>query len=262
MTYVSSFGIVRLTNGNEEITYKMPHKIEQYDSLSNDEKENMKSVYLRKDEDKKKGVEYIMRNDVMKEFSDRVWTSRGWPSRIMETASGLVEEEEKAADVAATTETKLDVPFAYPLTQERASYVMAKRPVGYPLKNDATNLENQVPMQTQSTGYGFCKGWTKCCVHHILDATVDAILLGKSPLLEIRRMDAEAEKSKEVLKHAEEPTQIELPDVEDEDEDMSFYFEDNKITKRPNVEIVSMPKMKKSDRIERLMFILIRVNGS
>ncbi|GJV54556.1 hypothetical protein Tco_1455561 [Tanacetum coccineum] len=31
-----------------------------YDSLSNDEKENMKSVYLRNDEDKKKGVEYIM----------------------------------------------------------------------------------------------------------------------------------------------------------------------------------------------------------
>ncbi|GJZ57484.1 hypothetical protein Tco_0612978 [Tanacetum coccineum] len=60
MTYDSSLGVVRLTNGNEEITYKMPHKIEQYDSLSNDEKENMKSVYLRNDEDKKKGVEYIM----------------------------------------------------------------------------------------------------------------------------------------------------------------------------------------------------------
>ncbi|GJZ84301.1 hypothetical protein Tco_0649640 [Tanacetum coccineum] len=60
MTYDSSLGVVRLTNGNEEITYKMPHKIEQYDSLSNDEKKNMKSVYLRNDEDKKKGVEYIM----------------------------------------------------------------------------------------------------------------------------------------------------------------------------------------------------------
>ncbi|GJW01044.1 hypothetical protein Tco_1556295 [Tanacetum coccineum] len=34
---------------------------EQYDSLSNDEKENMKSVYLRNDEDKKKGVKYVMR---------------------------------------------------------------------------------------------------------------------------------------------------------------------------------------------------------
>ncbi|GJV40249.1 hypothetical protein Tco_1418689 [Tanacetum coccineum] len=54
MTYDSSLGVVRLTNGNEEIAYKMPHKIEEYDSLSNDEKENMKSVYLRNDEDKKK----------------------------------------------------------------------------------------------------------------------------------------------------------------------------------------------------------------
>ncbi|GJZ79169.1 hypothetical protein Tco_0644006 [Tanacetum coccineum] len=60
MTHDSSLGVVRLINGNEEITYKMPYKIEQYDSISNDEKENMKSVYLRNDEDKKKGVEYVM----------------------------------------------------------------------------------------------------------------------------------------------------------------------------------------------------------
>ncbi|GJV88146.1 hypothetical protein Tco_1532084, partial [Tanacetum coccineum] len=60
MTYDSSLGVVRLTNGNEEIAYKMPHKIEEYDSLSSDEKENIKSIYLRNDEDKKKGVEYIM----------------------------------------------------------------------------------------------------------------------------------------------------------------------------------------------------------
>nr|GEW21692.1 P-loop containing nucleoside triphosphate hydrolases superfamily protein [Tanacetum cinerariifolium] len=93
---------------------------------------------------------------------------------------------------------------------------------------------------------------TECCVHHRLDATVDAILAGKSPLFEIRHMDAEAEKSKEVSKQDEEPTRIELPEVEDEDEDMSFYFEDNKITKHANVEIVSTPKMKKSDRAERL----------
>ncbi|GKA05941.1 MAK10-like protein, partial [Tanacetum coccineum] len=60
MNYDTSLGIVRLTNGNEEITYKMYHKIEEYDSLSNDEKENMKSVYLRNDEDKKKGVEFVI----------------------------------------------------------------------------------------------------------------------------------------------------------------------------------------------------------
>nr|GFA72900.1 retrovirus-related Pol polyprotein from transposon TNT 1-94 [Tanacetum cinerariifolium] len=60
MTYDSSLGVVRLTNRNEEIAYKMSHKIEEYDSLLKDEKENMKSVYLRNDEDKKKGVEYVM----------------------------------------------------------------------------------------------------------------------------------------------------------------------------------------------------------
>nr|GEU92169.1 protein kinase-like domain, concanavalin A-like lectin/glucanase domain protein [Tanacetum cinerariifolium] len=77
MTYDSSLGVVRLTNGNKEIAYKMPHKIEEYDSLSNDEKENMKSVYLRNDEDTKKGV------DIWKTFGgntrdlDSVWEEYG-----------------------------------------------------------------------------------------------------------------------------------------------------------------------------------------
>nr|GEU38854.1 phospholipase-like protein [Tanacetum cinerariifolium] len=60
MTYDSSLGIVKFTKGVIEITYTMPHKIEQYDSLSNEEKKNMKSVYFRNEEDKKKGVEYVM----------------------------------------------------------------------------------------------------------------------------------------------------------------------------------------------------------
>nr|GEU38858.1 Gag-Pol polyprotein [Tanacetum cinerariifolium] len=60
MTYDSSLGMVKFTKGVMEITYKMPYKIEQYDSLSNEEKENIKSVYFRNDEDKKKGVEYVM----------------------------------------------------------------------------------------------------------------------------------------------------------------------------------------------------------
>ncbi|GKD05261.1 hypothetical protein Tco_1180235 [Tanacetum coccineum] len=60
MTYDSSLGVVRLTKGKEDIAYKMPHKIEQYDSLLDDEKENMKSVYLRNEDDKRKGVEYVM----------------------------------------------------------------------------------------------------------------------------------------------------------------------------------------------------------
>ncbi|GJU09888.1 hypothetical protein Tco_1132284 [Tanacetum coccineum] len=57
---------------------------------------------------------------------------------------------------------------------------------------------------------------------------------GKNPLFEIHRMDAKAKNSKEVSKHDEEPTRIELPDVEDED--MSFYFEDYNITKHANPE--------------------------
>nr|GEZ38119.1 retrotransposon Orf1 [Tanacetum cinerariifolium] len=57
MTYDLSLGVVKFTNGTEEITYKMPHEIEQYDSLLDMEKENMKSVYYKNEEDKRKGVE-------------------------------------------------------------------------------------------------------------------------------------------------------------------------------------------------------------
>ncbi|GJS67607.1 retrotransposon ORF1 [Tanacetum coccineum] len=53
-------GVVRFTNGNNEVAYKMPHKIEQYDSLLNLEKEHTKSVYLRNEEDKRRGVEYVI----------------------------------------------------------------------------------------------------------------------------------------------------------------------------------------------------------
>ncbi|GJV33175.1 hypothetical protein Tco_1393575 [Tanacetum coccineum] len=60
MTYDPPEGVVRFINGNNEVAYKMPHKIEQYDSLSNLEKEHTKSVYLRNEEDKKRGVEYVM----------------------------------------------------------------------------------------------------------------------------------------------------------------------------------------------------------
>ncbi|GJX56090.1 zinc finger, CCHC-type containing protein [Tanacetum coccineum] len=51
--------VVKFTDGINEIAYKMPYKIEQYDSLSNLEKEHMKSVYLRNEEDKRRGVEYL-----------------------------------------------------------------------------------------------------------------------------------------------------------------------------------------------------------
>nr|GEY74844.1 retrotransposon Orf1 [Tanacetum cinerariifolium] len=60
MTHDPPTGVVRFTNRNDEVAYKMPHKIEQCNSLSNLEKEHTKSVYLRNEEDKRRGVEYVM----------------------------------------------------------------------------------------------------------------------------------------------------------------------------------------------------------
>ncbi|GJZ06670.1 hypothetical protein Tco_0540463 [Tanacetum coccineum] len=60
MTHDLSLGVVKFTDGINEIAYKMPHKIEQYDSLSDLEKEHSKSVYLRNEEDKRRGVKYVM----------------------------------------------------------------------------------------------------------------------------------------------------------------------------------------------------------
>ncbi|GJT01616.1 hypothetical protein Tco_0822785 [Tanacetum coccineum] len=60
MTHNPPEGVVRFINGTDEVAYKMPHKIEQYDSLSDLEKEHTKSVYLRNKEDRKIGVEYVM----------------------------------------------------------------------------------------------------------------------------------------------------------------------------------------------------------
>ncbi|GJT08664.1 hypothetical protein Tco_0843126 [Tanacetum coccineum] len=60
MTHDQQEGVVRFVNRNDEVAYKMPHMIEQYNSLSNLEKEHTKSVYLRNEEDKRRGVEYVM----------------------------------------------------------------------------------------------------------------------------------------------------------------------------------------------------------
>ncbi|GJW39839.1 hypothetical protein Tco_0065684 [Tanacetum coccineum] len=60
MTHDSLEGVVRFTNGTEEVAYKIPHMTEQYNSLSDLEKEHVKSVYLRNEEDKRRGVEYVM----------------------------------------------------------------------------------------------------------------------------------------------------------------------------------------------------------
>ncbi|GKC78719.1 hypothetical protein Tco_1129493 [Tanacetum coccineum] len=57
--------VVRFTNGADEIAYKMPHKIEQYNSQSDLEREHTKSIYLRNEEDKRRGVElYLMRRSL------------------------------------------------------------------------------------------------------------------------------------------------------------------------------------------------------
>ncbi|GKD75890.1 hypothetical protein Tco_1334172 [Tanacetum coccineum] len=69
-TYVVDFMIVedissiidpRFTNENDEVTYKMPRKIEQYNSLSNLEKEHTKLDYLRNEEDKRRGIDYVIK---------------------------------------------------------------------------------------------------------------------------------------------------------------------------------------------------------
>ncbi|GJS37320.1 MAK10-like protein [Tanacetum coccineum] len=60
MTHDLPEGVVRFTYGHDDIAYKMPYKIEQYYSLSDLEKEHTKSVYLRNEEDKRRGVEYVM----------------------------------------------------------------------------------------------------------------------------------------------------------------------------------------------------------
>ncbi|GKB86242.1 hypothetical protein Tco_0958514 [Tanacetum coccineum] len=71
MTHNPPEGVVKFINGTDEVSYKMPHKIEQYDSLSDLEKEHTKLVYLRNEEDKRRGVElYLTRRSlgVLKKF--------------------------------------------------------------------------------------------------------------------------------------------------------------------------------------------------
>ncbi|GJZ21504.1 reverse transcriptase domain-containing protein [Tanacetum coccineum] len=63
MTYYPSIGIVKYTDGMDEVAYQMPHKIEQFRPLLNIEKEHKQSVYFRNDEDKRRGVDY---NDEMR----------------------------------------------------------------------------------------------------------------------------------------------------------------------------------------------------
>nr|GEV76071.1 MAK10-like protein [Tanacetum cinerariifolium] len=52
--------ILFLAQQKSKIAYKMPHKIKQYNSLSDLEKEHTKSVYLKNEECKRREVEYRM----------------------------------------------------------------------------------------------------------------------------------------------------------------------------------------------------------
>nr|GEW82204.1 retrotransposon Orf1 [Tanacetum cinerariifolium] len=60
MTHDPPERVVRFTNRSDKIAYKMPHKIERYNSLSDLEKKRTKSVYFSNKEDKRRGVEYVM----------------------------------------------------------------------------------------------------------------------------------------------------------------------------------------------------------
>nr|GEW18841.1 hypothetical protein [Tanacetum cinerariifolium] len=52
--------IVKFINGADKIAYKMPHKIEQFNSLSDLKKEHTQSIYFRNEDDKRRGVDYVM----------------------------------------------------------------------------------------------------------------------------------------------------------------------------------------------------------
>nr|GEY09635.1 retrotransposon Orf1 [Tanacetum cinerariifolium] len=60
MIHDLSLGIVRFASGTDEIAYKMPNKIEQFNLLLDLEKEHTKSVYFRNEKDKRRGVKYVM----------------------------------------------------------------------------------------------------------------------------------------------------------------------------------------------------------
>ncbi|GKD46364.1 hypothetical protein Tco_1271009 [Tanacetum coccineum] len=79
MTHDPPKGVVRFTNGKNKVAYKMPHKIEQYDSLLNLEKEHIKSDYLRNEEEKRRGVEYVIFDEkklgrkFLRKLLDNLW---------------------------------------------------------------------------------------------------------------------------------------------------------------------------------------------
>lgn len=93
---------------------------------------------------------------------------------------------------------------------------------------------------------------TECCIHHRLDATVDALLAGKSPLFEIRRhMDAEVENTPEFIST---PEKYLLDDSELRNGGRSFEFasieeDENKSSSRKKLSSSKLRK-KSSPEIE------------
>ncbi|GKB41034.1 MAK10-like protein [Tanacetum coccineum] len=76
-------GVVRFTNKTNEVAYKMPHKIKQYNSLSDLEKQHTKLFYLRNDEDRRRGVEkFLIKNE------DEIFTDArdGYPDGVASPA--------------------------------------------------------------------------------------------------------------------------------------------------------------------------------
>ena len=61
MIHDPTLGIVRFKDETDEVNYQMPYKIEQFQHLSNFENELKQAVYYRNDEDRRRGVVYVMR---------------------------------------------------------------------------------------------------------------------------------------------------------------------------------------------------------
>nr|GEY76316.1 protein kinase-like domain, concanavalin A-like lectin/glucanase domain protein [Tanacetum cinerariifolium] len=102
MTYDLSLRIVKFTNRVDEITYKMPNKIEQFDSLSDIEKEHTQSICFRNEEDKRRGVDYVM-NKILRFYKECLELGPEYPIEIKESSSGsstrnggvMIEDDEK-----------------------------------------------------------------------------------------------------------------------------------------------------------------------
>ncbi|GJW09713.1 hypothetical protein Tco_1575540 [Tanacetum coccineum] len=59
MSHDQSLGRVRFTDGVDEITYQMPHMMDQFSALLNFKKDHVNPIYVRNEEDKIKGAEYV-----------------------------------------------------------------------------------------------------------------------------------------------------------------------------------------------------------